>query len=90
MQWTWHLAKKLIVAVVGTTVLLVGVVMVVLPGPGLPVVAVGLAILGTEFLWARMLFNRLKEKTKQAVGTAMAPKASPAKPTTAHGEGGSP
>ncbi|MCX5660208.1 MAG: PGPGW domain-containing protein [Planctomycetota bacterium] len=59
-------AKKIIVAVVGTTLLLLGVVMMVTPGPGIPAILGGLAILGTEFIWAR----RLLKKAKQKLGSA--------------------
>ena len=46
-------AHKLVVAVVGGSVLLVGIAMLVLPGPAILVIPLGLAILATEFLWAR-------------------------------------
>jgi len=52
--------KKVIVALVGGTVLLVGMALLVLPGPGLPIIAVGIAILATEFLWARRALKNAK------------------------------
>jgi len=52
--------KKFIVALVGGTVLLVGIALLVLPGPGLPIVAVGIAILASEFLWARRALRNAK------------------------------
>ncbi len=52
--------KKFFIALIGSTVLLLGVVMVVLPGPGLPIVVGGLAILATEFLWARRALRQTK------------------------------
>lgn len=55
-------AKRLIVAVVGFTVLLGGVAMLVLPGPAILVIPLGLAILATEFVWARLLLNKVKSK----------------------------
>src|SRR5262245_3391282 len=45
--------KRAVILVVGATVLLIGVAMLVLPGPGLLVLLGGLAILGVEFEWAR-------------------------------------
>jgi len=45
---TW----KVVVAAVGTTVVLAGIVMLVTPGPGWAAILVGLAILSTEFDWA--------------------------------------
>jgi len=53
--------KRLIKIVVGFTVLAAGVAMLVLPGPGWVVIAVALAILAGEFVWARRLLDRLKE-----------------------------
>lgn len=52
--------KKIIVAIVGGTVLLFGIALLVLPGPGLPIVAAGLAILATEFFWARNAIKNAK------------------------------
>jgi uncharacterized protein (TIGR02611 family) len=51
-------ARKPVVAVVGGTVVLVGVAMIVLPGPAFIVIPLGLAILATEFLWARRWLKR--------------------------------
>jgi uncharacterized protein (TIGR02611 family) len=55
-------AKRLIVIVVGFTVLLAGVAMLFLPGPAFIVIPLGLAILATEFIWARTLLKKVKEK----------------------------
>ena len=54
-------AKRLIVMVVGTTVLLIGVALLVLPGPAFVVIPLGLAILATEFAWARRLLQRIRD-----------------------------
>lgn len=55
-------AKRLIIAIVGFTVLLIGVAMIVLPGPAFIVIPVGLGILAIEFAWARRLLKRVKYK----------------------------
>ena len=52
--------KKFFVALIGGTVLLLGLVMLVLPGPGSPIIAAGLAILATEFLWARRAWRKAR------------------------------
>ncbi len=52
--------KKFIVALAGGKVLLVGIALLVFPGPGLPIVAVGIAILASEFLWARRVLRNAK------------------------------
>jgi len=54
-------ARRIVVAVVGTTVLLIGIALLVLPGPALVVIPIGLAILGAEFAWARHWLRRLRD-----------------------------
>jgi len=53
-------AKRLIIAIIGFTVLLIGLAMVVLPGPAIIVIPIGLGILATEFIWAKKLLDRVK------------------------------
>jgi hypothetical protein len=50
--------RKLIVAVIGGTVVLFGLALIILPGPAVLVVPLGLALLATEFAWARRLIRR--------------------------------
>ena len=52
--------KRVVVTVLGFTVLLIGVAMLVLPGPAFVIIPVGLGILATEFIWARRLANKIK------------------------------
>jgi len=52
--------KKFFIALIGGTVLLLGVIMLALPGPGALVIAGGVAILATEFLWARRAMRKAK------------------------------
>jgi tellurite resistance protein TerC len=52
--------RKLIIAIIGGTVLLIGVALIVLPGPAFIVIPVGLGILATEFAWARRAMKRAK------------------------------
>ena len=54
-------AKRVIKIVVGFSVLLAGIAMIVLPGPAFVVIPIALAILGTEFVWARKLMKRFKD-----------------------------
>jgi uncharacterized protein (TIGR02611 family) len=53
-------------AVVGATVLLAGLAMLVLPGPALVVIPIGLAILSLEFAWAERLLDRALEQAEKA------------------------
>ncbi len=50
--------RKLIYSVIGMTVLLIGIAMIVLPGPAVIVIPIGLAILASEFAWARRIIRR--------------------------------
>lgn len=58
---TYKIARRIVITAVGATVLLVGLIMVVTPGPALVFIPVGLAILGLEFAWARAWLKRLRE-----------------------------
>lgn len=58
---TYKAARRIVVGVVGVTVLLIGLVMIVTPGPAIVVIPVGLAILSIEFAWARIWLKRLRE-----------------------------
>ena len=62
---TWNLenikvVRRVIVSVVGATVLLIGIALLVLPGPAFIVIPVGLAILATEYAWARRLLKKAR------------------------------
>ena len=65
-----HLARgrlyRLVFAVAGFTVLLVGVALLVLPGPGLVVIVVGLTILALEFAWAERMLERMIDRMERA------------------------
>ncbi|HEX8491095.1 MAG TPA: PGPGW domain-containing protein [Chthoniobacterales bacterium] len=60
--------RKLIVAVIGSTIVLIGVAMIVLPGPAVVVIPVGLGILATEFAWARRAIRRARVMIAKARG----------------------
>ena len=61
-------ARQVIVFFVGSVVVLVGIAGLVLPViPGLVVIPAGLAILATEFVWARRLLAQMKERAKKIV-----------------------
>ena len=58
---TYRTARRIAVLTVGSTVVLLGIIMLVTPGPGLLVIPIGLAILGAEFAWARLWLRRVRE-----------------------------
>ncbi len=61
-------ARKPVVALVGGTVVLAGIAMIVLPGPAFLVIPAGLAILATEFLWARRWLKMARARLTNASG----------------------
>lgn len=60
--------RKLIIAVIGGTVVLIGIALIVLPGPAFIVIPIGLAILATEFAWARRAVAKAKAMVAKARG----------------------
>ncbi len=61
-------AKRLMILILGAAVLLAGVAMLALPGPGVLVIILGLVILATEFAWAERMLDRT---TATAAGAAV-------------------
>lgn len=61
----WDL-RRVVVTLLGFLVVLVGLALLLLPGPGLLVVALGFAILGTEFLWAWRMQRYVRTKARHA------------------------
>ena len=62
MTYRCKQAKRLVVLVVGATVLLLGLVLLFLPGPGLITIVLGLWILASECVWARELLTRFRQR----------------------------
>lgn len=59
-ETAWTTARKIIVAVIGGSIVLVGIALLVLPGPGLVVIGIGLGVLAVEFAWARIWLRRIR------------------------------
>lgn len=57
----YRFAKRVVIAIIGGTVTLIGVALVILPGPAFVVIPLGLSILATEFLWARRWLKKARE-----------------------------
>jgi uncharacterized protein (TIGR02611 family) len=66
----WRYLRRVAVTLAGLTITAVGVILLVLPGPGLLVIAAGLALLATEYEWARVLLHRTRHHALNAAGTA--------------------
>jgi tellurite resistance protein TerC len=63
------IVRRVIVSVVGATVLLIGIALLVLPGPAFIVIPVGLAILATEYAWARRWLKRVRQMATNVVSS---------------------
>lgn len=59
--------RQIVIFVLGMSVVIVGIAMIVLPGPATIVIPAGLAILATEFVWARRWLNYLKRRAQDAM-----------------------
>jgi uncharacterized protein (TIGR02611 family) len=62
------------VAVLGSAVMLFGILLIVLPGPAFIVIPAGLAILGLEFAWARRLARIARERSRETVSRVFSPR----------------
>ncbi|MCE1225298.1 MAG: PGPGW domain-containing protein [Geobacteraceae bacterium] len=67
LHWTLRKARQLVVAVVGSTVVIIGIIMIFTPGPAIVVIPLGLGILATEFVWARTLLHQVKTYIEKKV-----------------------
>jgi tellurite resistance protein TerC len=64
---TYKHTRRVVVAIVGGSVVVVGILMLVLPGPAILVIPAGLAILGIEFAFARRWLRKLKAKSQETM-----------------------
>jgi hypothetical protein len=71
VQFIARSTKRIAVSVAGGALVLAGLAMLVLPGPGILVVALGFAVLGTEYAWAAAALERTKRLAAQAGGVAL-------------------
>ncbi|HEX7028747.1 MAG TPA: PGPGW domain-containing protein [Gammaproteobacteria bacterium] len=63
-------ARKIVIGTIGFTVVLVGIVLLVLPGPAFLVIPAGLAILALEFAWARHWLKVVRTRAGNALNGA--------------------
>ena len=73
MVKTLQQAKRILRIVFGFTLLAIGVVMVVTPGPGTLTIVLALGVLAAEFVWARRLLEKLKQQTARFRNTVFPP-----------------
>ena len=64
--------KRIVVAVIGGTVILIGIALMFLPGPAFVVIPAGLAILASEFTWAKRWLDKVKRAVRRKKAAAPA------------------
>jgi uncharacterized protein (TIGR02611 family) len=67
LHHTGRVARRILITIAGVIVILAGIAMLVLPGPGLLTIVLGLMILGAEFEFARRWVARIKFRMHQAL-----------------------
>ena len=70
LRITYKWARRCVIAIVGGTVVLIGILMIVFPGPAIVVIPAGLAILSLEFAWAKHWLHRVKSTSNQMMSSA--------------------
>ena len=64
-------ARRIFLILAGFTLLALGIVMIFTPGPGTPVILLGLGLLAAEFVWARRIMERIKREAARLKGVLM-------------------
>ncbi len=62
--------RKIAIGVIGFTIILIGIILIVLPGPAFIVIPLGLGVLALEFEWARRMLQKVKEKVARKKNSA--------------------
>lgn len=66
LRWVGREGKRIGVTIVGFALIVAGIFLLVLPGPGLLVVLAGLAVLGTQYAWAQRALEEAKRRARSA------------------------
>ena len=64
-------ARRIFLVLVGFTLLALGIIMIFTPGPGTPVILMGLGLLAAEFVWARRIMERIKREAERLKDTVL-------------------
>jgi len=78
ISYRW--ARRIVVSVIGGTILVMGIAMVVLPGPAILVIPIGLGVLGLEFAFARHWLRKLRATATSMVNRVRGRPRTPAEP----------
>jgi hypothetical protein len=70
-RWAARSARRLGIFIAGTTIVVIGIILLALPGPGWLVIFAGLAVLASEFTWAERLLRFVERHAKRATRMAV-------------------
>lgn len=70
MKTPVKILRRIIIVIIGFPLLLIGIILIPLPGPGLLVCLIALFILSLEFSWANRYFEKAKYELKKIIDTA--------------------
>jgi tellurite resistance protein TerC len=65
--FTYKAARRVVITVIGITVILFGIALIFLPGPAVVVIPAGIAVLALEFAWARRLLHKMRNTARQTM-----------------------
>ena len=72
IQWIGRNSKRAVITVVGFMLIITGIILIPLPGPGWLIIFGGLAVLATEYVWAERALDAAKRRAKAATAKARA------------------
>jgi len=64
-------ARRIFLILAGFTLLAIGIIMIFTPGPGTPVILMGLGLFAAEFVWARRIMERIKREAERFKDTVL-------------------
>ena len=76
IQITYKYARRIVITIVGLTVVVIGLLLFFTPGPAIVVIPIGLGILSLEYAWARRWLKLLKDKANSTIDSFKSPRSS--------------
>ena len=72
VQALYASARRIAILCGGSLLVIAGIVLLVLPGPGVPLIIAGLALLGTQFEWARRASGWMRDRLRAVISALKA------------------
>ncbi|MGH2636935.1 MAG: PGPGW domain-containing protein, partial [Actinomycetota bacterium] len=71
LRFIWRNGRRIAVSIAGFGLVAIGLVLLVIPGPGLLLILAGLAVLASEYVWAQRALNYTRRKAAAARDRAL-------------------